>query len=67
MSKRFDGKADPRWLCTQCKHFNPIKQVGDTPTCKAFPAGIPATIIMGVETHRRNIPGDGGIKFEPKG
>jgi hypothetical protein len=32
--------------------------------CKAFPEGIPASILNGSKSHRKNINGDHGIHFE---
>ncbi len=34
--------------------------------CDAFPDGIPFDIIRDIRKHYKNIPGDNGIKFEPR-
>ena len=34
--------------------------------CEAFPGGIPFDIIRDIRKHYKNIPGDNGIKFEPR-
>lgn len=34
-------------------------------TCAAFPAGIPADIVAGLD-HTASFPGDGGLRFEPR-
>ncbi len=47
-------------LCPSCVHWNL-----ETDTCKAFPRGVPLSIMLGAD-HRRPIAGDGGVVFEQK-
>lgn len=49
-----------RPICDGCKHYN-----GDD-TCKAFPQGIPAVILLSELDHRRPVRGDNGIRFEAR-
>lgn len=46
-------------MCDYCRH-------ADGPRCRAFPDGIPRIILSGEYDHRREYPGDGGVRFEPK-
>ena len=48
-------------ICNECKHL-----IEGTAACKAFPGRIPEDILDGSFDHKTNIPGDDGIKFEPK-
>jgi hypothetical protein len=50
-------------ICGGCKHL-----VGDlmNPKCAAFPSGIPWEILLSKQDHRKPIPGDLGIQFDPK-
>ena len=48
-------------ICNDCKHL-----IEGTVSCTAFPGRIPADILDGSFDHKTNIPGDDGIKFEPK-
>ena len=48
-------------ICNNCKHL-----IEGTAACKAFPGRIPEDILDGSFDHKTNIPGDDGIKFEPK-
>lgn len=51
--------------CPACKHFIGGDKPQDTPTCTAFPDGIPIIILSGQHDHREPYPGDHGIQFEP--
>jgi len=46
-------------MCDYCRH-------AEGPACRAFPDGIPRAILSGEYDHRREYPGDGGVRFEPK-
>lgn len=50
----------PEASCLTCifKHANAA-------TCLAFPLGIPAPILDGVNLHHESYPGDGGIIYVP--
>jgi hypothetical protein len=50
--------------CETCTHFR--LHTDRLPTCAAFPKGVPSEIILGKKNHRREIPGDHGIVWEPK-
>lgn len=47
-------------LCNTCKHYNR----NYPPTCKAFPRGIPMSIISGETVHTKPVRGDKGIQYE---
>jgi len=47
--------------CAYCKHKHE-----DTPTCEAFPDGIPDEILMMKNDHTEPFEGDHGIQFEPE-
>ena len=47
--------------CLKCKHLNK-NQI----SCKAYPDSIPQDIKASVKDHRKPLPGDNGIQFEPK-
>jgi hypothetical protein len=49
-------------LCLECERF--VDDL-DNWHCPAFPEGIPDEIIMGFD-HRKEFPGDKGIRFLPK-
>ena len=48
--------------CLECRHC----RLPESPTCDAFPNGIPREILIEGRGHRRPYPGDHGILFEPK-
>lgn len=54
-------KAKNPEICLFCKHFYQ-HQYGK---CKAFPDGIPYSIVSGQQDHYSAISGDNGIQFEP--
>lgn len=58
-----DVKHPKRDQCATCRHY---RSGTDLPTCDAFPEGIPAGVLDGRISHKRHIPGDRGIKWEPK-
>jgi hypothetical protein len=45
-------------LCASCTHLD------ENLTCKAFPDGIPVTIVDGNADHREPYVGDRGVRFE---
>ena len=49
-------------VCNLCIHLH---NYGLERTCDAFPKGIPMTIWLGENSHKKPYPKDGGIKFEP--
>ncbi len=55
-----------RTLCLNCRHYQEDEE-GGTPTCEAFPGGIPDAILRDGFDHRQPYPHDGGIMFEPDG
>jgi hypothetical protein len=49
--------------CRSCIHLDtPIQ--GNTPTCAAFPNGMPSGVFMGYIDHRQPIDGDNDIQFK---
>lgn len=50
-------------LCVACKHFRPKENDDDTPTCDAYPDGIPWEFWGGGVAHNDS-HGEGGIVFE---
>lgn len=46
--------------CLKCRH-----KFESSACCAAYPQGIPAPVIQGLEPHRVPREGDGGIVFEP--
>ena len=47
--------------CGTCKNYDP-----DTGSCPAFyPREIPKDVMTGEVSHRKPIPGDGGVRYEP--
>jgi hypothetical protein len=53
-------------ICAWCKRYRAPEQLGDPPTCEAFPNGIPAKIREDGFDHRKPFKGDGGVRFELK-
>lgn len=61
--------------CLTCRHFNRNPDPDATPTCTAFPGGIPEPIWFGMQVgdvdqreytpHTTPFEGDGGILYEP--
>ena len=55
----------PEVSCGRCKRKH--EKLTGTPTCDAFPEGIPDTIMFGGLKHTSPIAGDNGIVFDPIG
>ncbi len=54
-------------LCMQCLHRHvKAERDGSSPTCDAFPEGIPFDIVVGTIRHDHPIQGDNDIQFEPR-
>jgi len=53
----------PAPMCLFCKHLIETEEGRDV--CKAFPEGIPDEIYFHYYDHRKEFPGDKGIRFEP--
>jgi len=49
-------------LCTLCRHYQFVRP-GSTPTCDAFPDGIPDDIYENRVEHDQPISGDHGLRF----
>lgn len=47
--------------CATCDHWDVGEQV-----CEAFPDGIPDSIFLYGNPHTESVPGDQGIRFEPR-
>ena len=47
--------------CNRCHHVSTTGM-----TCKAFRRAIPVEILTGEFDHRKEYPGDRGIRFEPR-
>jgi len=61
--------AEPKCFTRKCKHLRGVisdgeGEMGERPTCKAFPDGIPAEIAYGDNLHTEPFEGDNGITFE---
>jgi hypothetical protein len=56
-------------LCMTCVHFRKGPQRA-TPEgvncCTAYPDGIPPEISSGRYDHRKEAPGDNGVRYEPR-
>lgn len=48
--------------CIFCKHY---RKGPEGPECGAYPNGIPHTILRNERDHRRPLPDDHDIQFEP--
>lgn len=64
---------DERWVWTcdqvtlsQCAFCAHLGTEGDSAVCTAFPAAIPQAILSNLVDHRRPLPGDQGVRFEPR-
>lgn len=57
----------PQTQCFRCKHFifDGDAPVGAPNRCTAFPQRIPDDIIIGGFDHRKEYPGDQGVRYEP--
>jgi hypothetical protein len=47
-------------VCLRCKHFR------GAASCDAFPQKIPDLIFLEGDPHTERVPGDHGIRFEPR-
>lgn len=56
-----------RTMCIDCVHRieDDPEQPDGAMACEAFPGGIPVEIASQGFDHRREFPGDNGIRFEP--
>jgi hypothetical protein len=61
---RFDEANDPKFEMVGVCHLCANK-TRNTTACKAFPDGIPATILVGDFVHDKAYPGDKGVRFVP--
>lgn len=56
------------FLCLYCRHIEYSYESGRGGpgiSCAAFPDGIPDLIVENEVDHRKPVPGDNGIQFEP--
>lgn len=61
--KALPGHDFPK--CAACRHVLAMGTLdGLGWTCKAFPDGIPPTIVDGIDDHAYPFTGDQGIRFE---
>ncbi len=51
--------------CIMCKHYGWVKTAEGDNACEAFPDGIPPEVKSARVDHRRSLPGDSGVVFEP--
>ena len=61
-SGRTPARAMPAAMseqCATCRHWS-----GAT-NCRAFPSGIPKSILKGKFDHRRSYPNDRGLRYTP--
>lgn len=62
----------PRWQCDACVHLNPPPPDAfwstnrPSPSCAAFPDGIPEAVFGNELDHREPLEGDHGIQFQAK-
>lgn len=56
------------FLCLMCQHVLDDHSgiVSSITICKAFPEGIPDSILGNTADHQQPFPGGQGIQFEPK-
>jgi hypothetical protein len=47
--------------CILCRHFDK-----HSPSCTAYPDGVPRSILENQHDHRRALAGDHGVQFEAK-
>jgi hypothetical protein len=50
--------------CFDCKHLAPWNPK-EPPHCAAFPDGVPEAVFKNLHDHRKEYPGDHGVRFEP--
>lgn len=56
LKDRMDGAGTQVSLCIYCKHYTPEQ----TPSCNAFPEGIPRKFITGYKDHMKIDPNQQG-------
>ena len=52
-------------LCEDCVHSLPTPEGEEGLRCRAFPLGIPVEIVFHGFDHRKEFPGDNGIRYKP--
>ena len=56
----------PLSQCSTCARLQTFTETGlDMPVCEAFPGGIPDAVWTGTYDHRKEVPGDHGIRWQP--